>query len=79
MKTTRWEIEKEFMTVVYHGIVLLCFLVITGGAWNGSSLGGFLLGCTSGALSVWRAFVFGLHVSHLSELVIKYDLENDNV
>ena len=79
MKTIRWEIEKEFMTMVYHGIVLLCFLVITGGAWNGVSVGSFILGCASGGLSIWKTFVFGIHASHLSELVIKYDLENDNV
>ena len=77
--TSRWEIEKEFMTMVYHGILMLVFLIITGSVWTSDDPGHFVLGCLSGALAVWKVFVFCAHANHLSELVIKYDLENDNV
>ena len=41
MKTTHWEVEKAFMNVVYHGIVLLVWLVIMAGVGTNNTKIGF--------------------------------------
>lgn len=79
MKTTHWEVEKAFMNVVYHGIVLLVWLVIMAGVGTSHTKLGFAAFIFCGAMSCWNIIVLFAHTTWLGKVIKLYDKENDSV
>lgn len=79
MKTTHWEVEKAFMNVVYHGIVLLVWLVIMAGVGSVDTKMAFAAFIFCGAMACWKIVVLFAHVTWLQKVIQLYDKENEVV
>ena len=79
MKTTHWEVEKAFMNVVYHGIVLLVWLVIMAGVGSIDTKMAFAAFVFCGVMVCWKIIVLYAHTTWLQKVIQLYDKENEVV